>query len=92
VKVFFFNPSRGNETTRKRVQSEDFTSFTDGSAKTGGMKRHSYDCAVHLDEIPLSNNNEITESGHESLSETDSETDEAWSKEPGKNYRKETFV
>ena len=92
MKVFFFNPACGNETMRKRAQSEDFTSYTDGSTNTGSMKRHSYDCAVHLDEIPLSNNNEITESGHESLSDTDSETETAWIKEPGKNYRKETFV
>ena len=91
VQVYFFNPACGDETTMERVQSGDLTSCTDGPPRTGSLKRHSYDCAVHLKEISLSNNNEVNESGNENLSETDSETESAW-KDTGKKYRKETFV
>ena len=89
----FFIPASGKVSSRKRVQSQDLVSYADGASKTGSLKRHSYDCAVHLDEIPLSNNNEVGESANESLSDTDSENEETWSKVvPSKNYLKETYI
>ena len=93
VKVYFFNPvSSGHDSTRKRVDSADLVSYTDGQPKTSSLKRHSYDCAVHLDEFSLSNNNEVTESGNEDLSDTDSENETAWPRKEPKPHRKDTYI
>ncbi|XP_028408520.1 phosphatidylinositol 3,4,5-trisphosphate 3-phosphatase and dual-specificity protein phosphatase PTEN-like isoform X2 [Dendronephthya gigantea] len=94
VKVLFLNPDSADEMSRKRVQSEDLASSSDDVSATKCLKRYSYDCAIHLDEMPVANNNEAVDSSNENLSETDSEN-EGQEKEAGagnKNYRKETYI
>ena len=91
--MYFSNPaSSGDERSKKRVRSVDVASYNDGEPTSSSMKRHSYDCAVHLDEFSLSNNNEVTESGNESLSDTDSENETTWTRKEPKNYRQETYI
>lgn len=83
--------------SRKRTRGEDLTSFSDDLGHTDKYsKRYSYDCAIHLDEMPATNNNDATDnneaadSSNENLSETDSENDEP--SVGNKNYRKETYI
>lgn len=90
VKVYFFNPVFREKKRRKRGKSEDLASYPDDFMMRRSLKRQSYDCAVHLDEIPMSNNNDANESGTDDLSETDSEDERAWGVR--KNYGKETYV